>query len=80
MTVTQHPPRTDTAAVATAGPRVTVGRVLKDWVIDPWVRGAAGLPLTIAAVPLALVGCSNTVGRMQSRLAFRFGCGSCEGA
>jgi hypothetical protein len=79
MTTTQHP-RTDLTAVAAAGPRVTVGRALKDWVFVPWVRGAAGLPLAIAAVPLALVGRSDTAGRWQSRLALRFDAGAAAGA
>jgi hypothetical protein len=79
MTTTQHP-RTDLTAVAAAGPRVMVGRALKDWVFVPWVRGAAGLPLAIAAVPLALFGRSDTAGRWQSRLALRFDAGAAAGA
>ena len=79
MTTTQHP-RTDLTAVAAAGPRVMVGRALKDWVFVPWVRGAAGLPLAIAAVPLALCGRSDTAGRWQSRLALRFDAGAATGA
>jgi hypothetical protein len=80
MTPAQDPPPAVTTAMATAGPRVTVGRVLRNGVIDPLVRGAAGLPLAIAAVPMALVGCSDTAGRMQSRLALRFNAGAVAAA
>jgi hypothetical protein len=45
------------------------GPLVRRWVVDPVVRGLTGLPLAIAAVPMALSGGAGTIGRLQARLA-----------
>ncbi|MER7333587.1 MULTISPECIES: hypothetical protein [unclassified Micromonospora] len=49
--------------------------LLRRWFVDPTVRGLTGLPLALAAAPLALFG-ATALGRVQLRLADRYGGGT----
>ncbi len=51
-----------------ARPRHAVRR----WVLGTAVRGAAGLPLAVAAVPMALVGAAGPAARAQRALVRRY--------
>lgn len=44
---------------------------LRRWVVAPTVRGLTGLPLALAAAPLALIS-ATALGRVQLRLADRY--------
>ncbi|GIM91128.1 hypothetical protein [Paractinoplanes toevensis] len=45
---------------------------IRRWIADPFVRGLTGLPLALAAVPMAPAGRSAAAGRRQLRVAARF--------
>jgi hypothetical protein len=42
------------------------------WILDPIVRGATGLPLALAAIPMAVAGLAGPAARLQIGMAARF--------
>ncbi|MET8677423.1 hypothetical protein ABZW18_07505 [Streptomyces sp. NPDC004647] len=80
-TVTSPPHRPSASGGRTAGARLRLRPSVRVWVwIWVWiwrtvVRGAVGLPLAVAAVPMALVGAGGAAARAQQGMIQRFGTG-----
>ncbi|MEU4237416.1 hypothetical protein [Actinoplanes sp. NPDC026619] len=45
---------------------------VRRWILEPLVRGLTGLPLALAAIPMALTGLAGPAARLQLRMAARF--------